>query len=345
MRRFSIKPALAAAAGVALIALDIAQSSLAAGPTISEGCMDQWMFNGIWRVQATKVEPLMDGLQQVGWQVTEVWRNGTSQEIAPGDSLTKPQVLELSDGTKLSTDDSSRAHMSQGQIDTHTFPAAAQFTYVQEFRPPHGYPDAANKPKALAISFDGAKLPQFKARPQFTSGHYDYRIKLDCTASATTAAGQGGSFEIPAKAGCMNQWMSNGLWRMRATAIEPYNNSGGTQLGWNITQEWTSEASQPIAPGDTNITDQQLVLASGNTMPSSAGVNTSASFGQLALHSFAPGSSFTYKQTFIQLPLDATDKPAKLIVTFDAAKEKLFTHRPQYTVNPPNFRIDLTCTK
>jgi len=46
-----------------------------------------------------------------------------------------------------------------------------------------------------------------------------------------------------------------------------------------------------------------------------------------------------------QIPFDAVDKPVKLIVTFDAATEKLAANTPQYKVNPPNFGIDLECTK
>jgi uncharacterized protein YcfJ len=102
---------------------------------------------------------------------------------------------------------------------------------------------------------------------------------------------------------------------------------------------------QPIAAVDTNISVQQLVLGNGDTLASDAGVVTSGSFGQLVGHTFAPGSSFTYQQQFIQIPFDTADKPVKLIVTFDAATEKKLTNRPQYKVNPPNFRINLECTK
>jgi hypothetical protein len=43
--------------------------------------------------------------------------------------------------------------------------------------------------------------------------------------------------------------------------------------------------------------------------------------------------------------LNASDKPVRLLVTFDAAKEKQNPNAPQYTSNPPNFRISLACTK
>jgi len=314
-------------------------SSSSAGTT-SEGCMNQWMFNGVWRVRATKVEPFMDGSQQVGWQVTESWRNGTHQEIAPGDSLLKDQVLALADGSSIAASANNSGTMSMGVIASHGLAQAAQFTYVQVFRSATLNP--AVKPSAVTILFDGDRLAQFKSRPQFTTHQYNYHIKLDCQGSGSQSA-QGGSFEIPAAQGCMNQWMSNGLWRMRATAIAP-NTDGSTQNGWKITEDWTSLAHQSIAAGDTNISVQQLVLGNGDTLESDAGVISTGSFGQLVTHIFAPGGSFTYQQQFLQIPF-SPDKPVKLIVTFDDATEKKITYRPQYKVTPPNFRISFTCSK
>src|ERR1700681_1112325 len=90
------------AATLALLAFAFAGTDArSATATTAEACMNQWVFNGVWRVKATKVEPFMDGTQQVGWQVTESWRNGTTQEMAPGDSLLKDQVLALDDGSSI----------------------------------------------------------------------------------------------------------------------------------------------------------------------------------------------------------------------------------------------------
>ncbi len=341
MRHFVFKPALTLAVVLALAAIASMGSTSVGATAPREGCMDQWMFNGVWRVKVTKVDPFMDGSQQVGWQITESWRNGTNQEISPGDSLLKDEVLGFEDGSSISAAASTSGTMSMGVVGAHGLAQAAQFTYVQVFRAAALNP--AVKPKTLTILFDGDRLAQFKSKPQFTTPQYNYRVKLDCQASGAQSA-QGGSFEIPAVQGCMNQWMSNGLWRVRATAVAPNNGGGDTQIGWTVTQEWTSLAHQSIAAGDTMIGVQQLVLGNGDTLESDAGVTSSGSFGQLTLHTFAPGSSLTYQQQFIQIPFSPV-KPVKLIVTFDAAKEKLITYRPQYKVNPPNFRINLECTK
>jgi hypothetical protein len=339
--------AVVASAGLLLVVALFGRSvggAAGADATTQEGCLTQWMFNGIWRVQATKVEPLMDGAAQVGWKVTEIWRNGTSQEISPGDSLLKDQVLGLADGSSIAASTTNLNTMSMGVVASHTFAQAAQFTYVQEFRSAAINP--AVKPKTLTITFDGNRLPQFTSKPQFSTHKYNYLIKLDCQATGAQAA-QGGIYEIKAVSGCLNQWMSNGVWRMRVTAIGPDNNNdpSGPQIGWMVTEDWVSLVNRPIAPGDTNVTDQQIVLTSSDTIASSNSAGTQMNFGQLVNRTFAPGSSFTYQQRFRQANLNFSDKPVKLIVTFDAVKEKTYTHAPQYTANPPNFRISFDCTK
>jgi len=347
MRHFLVRPALSLAAGLTLITLITVRWASAGDATTSEGCMNQWMFNGVWRVQATKVEPFMDGSQQVGWQVTEVWRNGTTQNIAPGDSWTKPQQLQLTDGTVITTTDNETSQLSQSTIDSHSLPASGQFQGVQVFRSSKGTVDPSNKPKALLITFDDAKLVLARSKPQFSTKKYDYRIKLDCTASATTAAAQGGSSEIPAKDGCMNQWMSNGIWKVRVTAVGPDNNNdpSSPQIGWTVTEDWVNLTGKPLAPGDTWASEQQLALTSGNTISVTNGASTQMNWGNLIYRTFPPGSSWTYQQRFRQAGLDVNDKPAKLIVPFDASKQNPRVGAPHYTVNPPNYRISLACTK
>lgn len=98
-----------------------------------EGCINQWLFNGVWRVQVTKVEPFMNGTQQTGWQVTEVWRNGTTEGVAPGDTQLTDQQLELGNGTTLTAKGSTTGSLSlaasatilsrrQGSSRTNRFP-------------------------------------------------------------------------------------------------------------------------------------------------------------------------------------------------------------------------------
>lgn len=331
-------------AALTLIAVFAGPASSSGDATSQEGCLNQWLFNGIWRVQVTKVEPFMDGARQVGWQVTEVWRNGTSQEIAPGDTLLKDQTLALKDGSSLAASATTTTWMSMSTVAAHTFQAAAQFSYVQIFR--SATIDPANKPQALDVVFDGAKLPQFHAKPQFTTHQYNFHFKLDCVASGAAAQAQGGATQVAAVPGCMNQWVSNGVWRVRVTAIGPDmgNDPNGPQIGWLITEDWASLANRPITAGNFNITDQQLTLAGGKTIASSNTAVTNMNMSELAVHEFPPGGSFTYKQRFRQAPFDPSDKAIRLLFTFNAKAQSLYPRGPYYKT-PADFRIDLTCTK
>jgi len=331
------------AGALCLVAVASGARSALPAPTPASGCMDQWLFNGVWRVQVTKVDPMMDGATQVGWLVTEIWRNGTSREIAPGDSLENPQILELSDGSKISTDDTTTGTLSNSGLASHDFPASGQLTYVQRFRAATAL-NASNTPKIVDITFDAAKLAQHTAQPQFTTAHHDFTFKLDCKATGAAANADGGSSEIAGAEGCLNQWMSNGIWRMRATAIGP-DSPNGTQIGWAVTEQWTNQTNRKLAPADTSTGDQQLVFASGDTVASSNSVVSSLSMQKLAFNDFAPAGELSYVQLFRPTGFVPTDKPVKLIVTFDADAQKRRTGMPQFKSVPPNFRISLGCVK
>ena len=341
MLRFLRVLMMFAAVAFAFAALAGSRLATAAAPTPAEGCMKQWLFNGIWRVKVTAVDPYMQDGVQTGWQVTEVWRNGASQTTSPGGTLSKPQVLELTNGGSITTGATAAGSGSDSELASHDFAASAQFTHVEIFRSP-GSLDASNKPKAVDITFDGATLSQYRFGPKFTTGHYDYRFKLDCIASAAVANAAGGSSEVPGKDGCMNQWMSNGVWRMRSTAIGP-DSPSGQQIGWAVTETWTNQTRKPWAPGDTFVTDQQLVFADGNTLSSSNSAGSMMAQGKLMTHTFAPGESFTFQELFRPSGFDATETPVKLLVTFNAASENNIAWKPHYTANPANFRIKLTC--
>ncbi len=349
MHQMTIRPLLLSIV-ISTLCVGLAQSASLGDATSRDGCLNQWLFNGVWRVEVTKVEPYMNGSQQTGWQVTEVWRNGTSQQLAPGDSFLDDQRLELSSGA-ITAKESSTGTLSMGGVGNNTFAPAGQFTYKQIFVGTSV--DPSNKPKGLAIVFDAAKLAQMKSRPQFTSGHYNFHFKLDCVASGAAAQAEGGSTQLNATEGCLNQWMSNGIWKMRVTGIEPGllspDDPSSEQIGWRVTQEWTNATSRSLFPGDlpsgpileTNVTDEYLVTQSGNNASSA---NTVGNMGPFGGHEFAPGATFTFKQLFGWSPFDKTDKPTRLLVTFDAKKQNALAGHPHYHM-PANFRINLECSK
>ena len=334
----------ALAAGLAAVAIGLTNNapSLAASNNTTSGAMGQWLFNGVWRVKVTSVDPYMDSGAQVGWQVTEVWHNGTTQTVAPGDTLEKAQVVTLSDGTKMSSDATTGTSVSAQDLDYHAFAQATQYTHIELFRWATGSGNASIKPKTLDIVFDGATLSQSRSHPHFTTSRYDFEFDLTRTASANVANAAGGSEELPARNGCLNQWMSNGVWKVRVTAYAP---ESAANWAWDVTETWVNVTHQAIDPSDLQAQDQQLVFANGDTLSSTNTAGSNLQQQAIYFHNFAPGASFTSQEFFRQdqAALDATQTPVKIILAFDAATANQSSSRPHYTVNPPNYRISLTC--
>lgn len=149
------------------------------------GCVNQWMFNGMWRVRVTNVAPIPAG-DVSGWNVTMQWANGTSfAGISPVDTMKQDLVLALQNGDTLAATDSTRGNMNQQQLDFHTFPASGQFTYTQMFLT-QAAADPNNKPVKLLVTFD---VPKYRAAHPGSSAKfwrqktpsYNYRIDLTCT--------------------------------------------------------------------------------------------------------------------------------------------------------------------
>jgi hypothetical protein len=352
MKHKAIRSAISLVIGLSCALL--AQSGAFGDATTREGCKDQWLFNGVWRVRVTDVQPYMNGSQQVGWQVTEVWGNGTSKELAPSDTYYKAQVLELTTGS-IAANGSTIGALSEQAVAFNELPPAGKFTHKQIFIPSNF--DPSNKPTGLSIAFDGDALAQVKSKPQFTSSKYDFHFNLGCAASGPAANAEGGANEISATSGCLNQWMSNGIWKMRATAVGPFpaNVSPQDQNGWAVTQTWINITNRSIWPGGlgagpsqppTNVSDEYIVTQSGNSV-ASASVHGGMQLGNQN-KVFPPGGSYTFSQPFGGFDLNATDKPVRLLVTFDAATQSSLSgslsSAPHYRL-PANFRIDLTCTK
>jgi len=321
-----------------------------------EGCKNQWLFNGVWRVKVTDVQPYMNNGQQQGWQVSEVWRNGTSQELAPSnDSMLQDQTLELENGT-FTARGTTGGTLSLGSILNNSFPPAGEFTYQQIFLAPNLNADPSNKPKDVLITFNDSQLAQDKTRPHFTTSRYNFRFKLDCVATGAAANAEGGSNQLAAVTGCMNQWMSNGIWKMRVTSIGTYPatlNKPSDQFGWLVTQTWVNASGRGIVSrgycdqcpkfAGTNVTDEFLATQGGKSA-SAANVAGGFHLGAKPNTDWSPGESWTFQQLFSWGNFDPIDKPIRLLVTFDDKTQNATPGVPHYH-KPADFRIDLTCTK
>ena len=310
------------------------------------GCSSYWMFNGIWRVRVSDATPYLDrgSHAQIGWQVNEQWRNGTTQTITPTDSSVLSQQLVLQNGQTIVAQDTTTGTLSEQQVDFHQFPPSAQFAHAQIFVMPNV--DANNKPVAVIIAFDAGKLKQYSNKPQFTVSPPNYRVRLNCSPDevARAAAAQGGSVEVAAHEGCLNQWLSNGVWRVRVSNLEPYTHDN-QQVGWQLTEDWVNLTSHTTAPGFTTLQDQQLALKSEDTVSSGNSTLTTLTSQKLTFHDFAPGGSFKHTQPFWpNPPFESANTPSKLLIMFDAKREAQNSTAPQFS-GPANIRVNLGCSK
>lgn len=169
--------------------------------------------------------------------------------------------------------------------------------------------------------------------------------------AATPKPAQGGSTQAVAQAGCLNQWMFNGVWRVRVTKVA-FHPAGDVTNGWDVTMQWNNGTSiAGLTPTDTRKQDMVLALANGDTLSATDSTHGNLNQQQLDFHSFPASGQFTYTQTFFSSQtLDQANKPEKLLITFDAAGY-LKTHPGKdakfWNVKTPgyNYRIDLTCSK
>jgi hypothetical protein len=169
--------------------------------------------------------------------------------------------------------------------------------------------------------------------------------------SAGAADTEGGSTEAKAQPGCMNQWLFNGMWRVRVTKVAFHAKDDQRPNGWDVTMQWRN--GTPIAglyPTQTNMQDMVLAFKNGDTLSAAATTTGSLIQQKLTFHEFPPSGQFTFTQEFRSAdPLDEANPPAKLLVTFDVATYKKNTGSTGkfWTMKTPayNYRVDLTCDK
>lgn len=118
-----------------------------------EGNANEWLFNGIWRVRAIKVEPMTDPFDgnKPGYAVTLEVRNGAKKAVsmfATGAQM--PQLVDV-DGTALKVDEGAwqtRAQMKE-LLPGGSLTATIPFYY------PHGTPkESVREPEKLVLLID-----------------------------------------------------------------------------------------------------------------------------------------------------------------------------------------------
>lgn len=166
---------------------------------------------------------------------------------------------------------------------------------------------------------------------------------------ATAATNEGGSTQVKAQPGCVNQWLFNGMWRVRVTKVDFRPAADGYPNAWDVTMQWANGTTlADLQPASTGKQDLVLAFANGDTLAATATTNGTLIEQKLDYHTFPASGQYTYTQTFYSGDaLDPNNKPAKLLVTFDVATYKA-AHGTKYWTQKTagyNYRIDLTCDK
>ncbi|WP_407569742.1 hypothetical protein [Deinococcus altitudinis] len=148
------------------------------------GCVNEYLFNGIWRFRVTKVSVMTDPSRgdYPYYSVTAELKNGTTKTIKPVDTgieTSTAVALSFSDGDSLTYNyrsdwvDKTFGKVIQGSGFVYTFP----------FYPGEKLPldqVQANRPQKLLFEVDPAKLDK-DLKLGFTVPDPSFRVDLTCT--------------------------------------------------------------------------------------------------------------------------------------------------------------------
>jgi hypothetical protein len=133
-----------------------------------EGCIGEWLFNGIWRIRVT--EPLAVTGDRIGATYKFEFRNGTNKSgFAPSGTGFKGIQLALNDGTTTSA-------VYVNDLSDPPYLAGASHSQVVEFF----WEGVERTPSRLIVLFDPNDEYYKLGTVKFTVQNPSLRIKTDC---------------------------------------------------------------------------------------------------------------------------------------------------------------------
>ncbi len=148
-----------------------------------EGCMGQWLFNGVWRLRVTSVTPY-EVSSQPGYAVAVEVRNGTRKTLELGNTgvAGRGQGVDLvtSDGDSLTLDDLDYQRLGYKDV-AQAGQASRKLLY--HFAP--GTQDVASKkPAKFIMAFDKAAAKAV-GQVHYSLPDPSFRVNLTCTKGAS----------------------------------------------------------------------------------------------------------------------------------------------------------------
>lgn len=160
----------------------------------------------------------------------------------------------------------------------------------------------------------------------------------------------GGANQRVSVEGCVNEWLFNGLWRMRVTKVEPIADPGrGGAPGWGVTVEWRNGTTTTFSLSKTGIEGgTSLALQDGNILANSQG----SAWVDAVMKAVPQGAANIYRYSFWLPDGSSPDAlksnlPAKLLVEVKPGQLQNWseTRTLRYPIANPSFRVNLGCSK
>jgi hypothetical protein len=168
-----------------------------------------------------------------------------------------------------------------------------------------------------------------------TLGAGTLRLTLPRASTATGGANQNAALE-----GCRNEWLFNGIWRVRVGAVEAYQDND--LRGWRVGVELRNGSkADNIALGGTGLSALSLVLSDGNQLEP-------ANIGDIRDPGVAQGAGITTRLTFVDTTGVTDHTPKKLLLVLKPNPTDVgFLSRSGavFTVKDPSLRFNLDCQK
>ena len=156
---------------------------------------------------------------------------------------------------------------------------------------------------------------------------------LTLTLPGTPLQSAGGSNQVTALEGCINEWVFNGIWRIRATNPQKMTGDRGGMTYRFEFRNGTKDSG--FAPSGTGFGGVQLALDDG-TLVGANNVNDISDPPYLSGGSHAQTLEFFWD--------DVKRTPAKLIVLFNP-KDMNTSFNVKFSVPNPSLRINTGCVK
>ncbi len=168
------------------------------------------------------------------------------------------------------------------------------------------------------------------------------------SASSSKKPPVGGSMQRAAAEGCMNQWLFDGVWRLRVLSVDPaaQYNDGSLTTGVGVKMQLHNATSHDLEPDHTGLSDingRGITVTYSDDNTEDAISSGTGLTNALLDKTMPPGGGATVTIYFAYGP-DKTAKPVKLIIPVDPKSPNNYSHS-HYSVSNPSFRVHLDCTK